>query len=228
MLEKHERAIRPTLAGIVLICFLLPFLKITCAGQSIASVSGVDLVMGKKLDASSMFGEQGGFSNQSSQQSSDNMPFVITNPETGETLNTTNDNIASTQPSDDFGSDTGTGNIDPNPIAMVALACAVVALFASFGPTRKGMLTSTICAGLTAVLLFVLKSTLMSEMPSEMMGVLEVNWVHGFWVALCGSAVLAGITGKVMSGTSPNSRPKQRVVIQSYSTESTPSTPIKH
>ena len=234
MLEQHERAIRPTLAGIALICFLLPFLKITCAGQQIASVSGVDLVTGTKLEKPDMFGGQGGlsssdgFSSQSSQQSTGSMPYVMTDSETGETLSTGNQTYSTTEP-EEFGSSSGSGDgkIDANPIAMGALACAIVALFASFGATRKGMMTSAICAGLTAVLLFVLKSTLMSEMPSEMMGVLEVNWVEGFWVALCASGVLAVITAKVMPGDSSNSRPRPRVVIQTYGTDTKPTHPVQ-
>jgi hypothetical protein len=156
------------------------------------------------------------------------MPYVITDSKTGETLSTGDQSYATTEP-DGFssGSGSGDGTIDANPIAMGALACAIMALFASFGASRKGMMVSAICGGLTAVLLFVLKSTLMGEMPSEMMGVLEIKWVEGFWVALCASGLLAVITAKVMPGNSSSSRPRPRVVIQTYSTDTKPTHPVQ-
>ncbi len=43
----------PAMFGVVLICFLLPFLKLGCAEQELATYTGVELMIGTRLDTNS-------------------------------------------------------------------------------------------------------------------------------------------------------------------------------
>jgi len=46
------RAISPALFAIVLICFLFPFVDISCSGDQVASFDGLDLIFGKTVQGS--------------------------------------------------------------------------------------------------------------------------------------------------------------------------------
>ena len=59
-MQENQRTIRPAIAVIVLICFFMPFVKISCGGQPIASITGLDLAIGKKIDTPSALGGSAG------------------------------------------------------------------------------------------------------------------------------------------------------------------------
>lgn len=45
------KAISPALFGVILVCFLLPWVNLTCAGQTYATLTGFDLVTGTTVKA---------------------------------------------------------------------------------------------------------------------------------------------------------------------------------
>ncbi|MGI6434905.1 MAG: zinc-ribbon domain-containing protein [Syntrophomonadaceae bacterium] len=49
-MESSNRIISPALFGIILICFLLPFMSVSCGGHEIGQVSGIELAFGTDLE----------------------------------------------------------------------------------------------------------------------------------------------------------------------------------
>lgn len=226
-MQENQRTIRPALAVIVLICFFMPFVKISCGGQPIASITGLDLAIGKKIETPGPFGEAGG--NIANNYKSDNTG--VNQPSSDDQLQFNNpadstQQFASTDAGNPFGTGNGDAKIQPQPLAAIALGLAVIALLAALGSSRRGMIVSAATAAITAVLLFILKSNMSSDIPSNMMGVLAFEWTWSYWVALIGSAVLAAFTAKLLSQKDTTRQPP-RLVINSYS-EQKPVGPIQH
>lgn len=49
----------PAIFIIILICFFLPFINITCQGEKVATLTGIQLVTGTTIEQPSMFGAKG-------------------------------------------------------------------------------------------------------------------------------------------------------------------------
>jgi hypothetical protein len=226
-MQENQRTIRPALAVIVLICFFMPFVKISCGGQPIASITGLDLAIGKKIEPPNPFGEAG--NSTANNYRSDNSGFNPPSSDDQLQFNNPSDStqqFASTDNDNPFGSGNGDAKIQPQPVAAVALSLAVIALLAAMSASRRSMIISAATAAVTAVLLFILKSNMSSDIPSNMMGVLAFEWTWSYWVAVIGSAVLAGFTAKLLSQKNTG-RQAPRLVIKSYS-EQKPVGPIQH
>jgi len=55
-MEKIIKKLSPATFGIALICFLLPWVRISCQGERVASFSGIQLVTGTAIEEPQMFG----------------------------------------------------------------------------------------------------------------------------------------------------------------------------
>lgn len=227
-MQENQRMIRPAIGVIVLICFLMPFIKISCAGQPIASISGLDLAIGKKIETPNPFGENAGassFSNNyqtdqsgNNNQSDDQLQFNNQSDSTQQ--------FASTNESNPF-MPTGSSDakIEPQPVAAIALGLAVIALIGALGESRRSMQFSAAAAAITAVLLVVLKANFNADVPAEMTEMLGFEWTWSFWTAMIASAVLALFSVKLLS-EKKEFRTPPRLVIQTYS-DMPPSAPIQ-
>jgi hypothetical protein len=51
-----KKKISPILFGVTLVCFLFPFVTVSCGGQKMASFSGAQLATGTSVDEPQMFG----------------------------------------------------------------------------------------------------------------------------------------------------------------------------
>ncbi|MDY0081793.1 MAG: hypothetical protein RBR74_01290 [Ignavibacteriaceae bacterium] len=47
----------PGFYGVIILCFFLPFVNLTCSGQKIMSLSGFQLITGTEINASGMLGD---------------------------------------------------------------------------------------------------------------------------------------------------------------------------
>ena len=47
----------PGFYGVIILCFFMPFVNLTCSGQKIKSLSGFQLITGTEVKANEMFGE---------------------------------------------------------------------------------------------------------------------------------------------------------------------------
>lgn len=225
-MQENQRMIRPGLAVFVLICFLMPFIKISCAGQPIASITGVDLAFGKKIDMPNPFGDnagKSGFSNNyqsgNSNQSQDQLQFNNQSDSSQQFASTNQDNPFMPSGKSD-------PKVESQPVAAIALGLAIVALIGALGASRRSMQLSAAAAAITAVLLFVMKSNFNANIPSEMTEMLGIEWTWSFWAALFTSAVLTLFTVKSMSGNK-DTHHRPRLVIQTYS-DMPPSAPTRH
>jgi len=59
MFVTYARTYSPATFGLVLICFLLPFAHVSCSGQRVATLSGIQLVVGTKLSEADMSEDMG-------------------------------------------------------------------------------------------------------------------------------------------------------------------------
>lgn len=48
----------PALYGAVIICFLLPFITVSCSGRKVMTLTGIQLVTGASMGRQNMFGEE--------------------------------------------------------------------------------------------------------------------------------------------------------------------------
>lgn len=60
-----RRVISPALFGIIIICFFLPWVNVSCQNYKIASISGIQFVTGTSLEEPQMFKQQFGAQNMS-------------------------------------------------------------------------------------------------------------------------------------------------------------------
>ncbi len=49
-MKESDKFISPVLFLLAVLCFFLPFVSFTCQGQSIATISGMDLITGTKIE----------------------------------------------------------------------------------------------------------------------------------------------------------------------------------
>ena len=80
---------------------------------------------------------------------------------------------------------------DPNPFAAVALLCAAAGIGLTF-LGRKLAIAPAIAGGAGAVSLFMVKATMDSEIQRQGMGVIQVAFENGYWLALALLAAAAG------------------------------------
>ena len=56
-MKRKVKKISPALFGIIIICFFMPFIEVTCSGQKAMSITGIQMVTGTSIQQPSMFGE---------------------------------------------------------------------------------------------------------------------------------------------------------------------------
>jgi hypothetical protein len=229
-MQEHERMIRPALGAIVLICFFMPFLKISCGNQPIASITGVDLALGKTVEPPNFFGDDAGAPGFGGESWADQSGGLDQSDGSGEfqfgfgDSTVSFDQSASTDPANPF-ADTGGDEmkIESEPSAAAALILAIIALLGAFGASHRAMQISAVASGITAALLLVIKANVGGDMPPEMMGIITLEWSTGFWGAVVASVALAIFTASLLSRDS-SQRQRPRLVIQSqYDKQSTES-----
>jgi hypothetical protein len=58
----------PAAFAIIIICFFLPFVNLTCSGQTVMSLTGIQLITGAEYKPQGMFNQEEMFDNQPEQQ----------------------------------------------------------------------------------------------------------------------------------------------------------------
>jgi hypothetical protein len=149
--------ISPAFFIIVVISFLLPFVRITCDGQEMAKMTGLDLATGAEVKVPGMEEEAG-------------------EAEEGE---------VTIKPSDR----------EPEPLAIAALACAIVGIVLGIATAKKAPILPGIMGIVGIVMLVLLRFSLegdMGEMPTEEgMSGPQIEYMYGYWLAIAGFALAA-------------------------------------
>jgi hypothetical protein len=163
---ETARRFSPALFGIIAICFLLPFVAITCSGTEMFQLQGLDLVTGTELgqdDLSSEFRD--GF-----QQLEDGFGGVVTEEDSGD-----NDKIPA------------------EPAAIVALALAIIGLVVGFAVKGdRGPLLSALIGILGVLALIALRMMFKvepepgasAEEVQQVESLIGYDWGIGWWIAL--------------------------------------------
>lgn len=158
----RARRFSPALFGIVAICFFLPFVALTCAGQELFDVRGIDLVTGTEITEEDLSGDVRDTLGQ----------FEDLGSET--TTETTDEG----------------DKLDPQLWAIVALVVAVAGLIVGFALRDKnGPKLSAIFGIVGAVSLILLRVTFDVEGEADTgqeIGSIDVgyDWRLGWWLAL--------------------------------------------
>ncbi len=227
-MHEHERKLRPAIAAIVFVCFFMPFLKVSCGGQPILSVTGFDLATGKDVQPTDPFAslKNAGFQPDPSGRTNaipDSVwaktPMaqyggVDQSNQPGSTVD-----FAPTDPysePDPFGQMQGMdGDVKAEPVAAGAMGLAAIALVASLATGRFPKIIVTVAASVCAVCLFILKSKSTGDIPPEAAAILAVEWTTAFWVSCIGSLALAAYTFHLLTQRDSD-RERPKLVIQAY------------
>ena len=57
-MNNSTNKLPPILFGIIILCFLLPFVNVSCSGQKVMSITGVQMLTGTTFQEPSLFGEK--------------------------------------------------------------------------------------------------------------------------------------------------------------------------
>ena len=126
----------PAAFGAALLCFFLPFLTVTCQGQEVATLTGVQLVTGTDIQQQTPLGP--------SQKQ----------------------------------------HVDNEPLALVAVLCAVAGAGIGFLRDRRAGIASAVAGIAGAVSLWMMKSKFEERILSQGNRALAVEFGNGFYLAL--------------------------------------------
>jgi hypothetical protein len=121
---------------LAIILFLLPWVSLSCAGTTMTSASGLDMITGKHYETSSAFGS----------------------------------------PSDN--------EMDSQPLAIAALAVAVIGIILSLVNWKRAFILRVGLGIAGVVLLIALKLKLDKEVTQEGQGMLQINYLFGYWMTM--------------------------------------------
>jgi hypothetical protein len=163
----QTRRFSPGFFGLIALCFLLPFLSITCTGTPIATLKGLDFVTGaevkidEELQESFDLGE--GFE-------------VGATPSPGEIEDDVTEDVQVEGAEDD--------RVDPNLFAIVALAAAVIGIVLTLVLKRRGRdLAAVILASLVLLSLLVFRFDTSGDAEGGE-GVVALEYRYGWWLAV--------------------------------------------
>lgn len=167
-MDQKARFATPAGFGIALICFVLPFATLSCQGREVATLSGLDLAFGATLDASAL-----------PMSPSDASAFEEKSKEEQEAAMLKVMGSAQAQA------------IGWNPWAIAAALAAAAGLGAALLGGRSAGAVPAAIGGLGALLLFLAKSRVESQVSGPTMGMGQVSWNAGFWLCLAAFAATA-------------------------------------
>jgi hypothetical protein len=164
----NARKFSPAAFGLALLCFLLPFVHISCAGEKVIGFTGVQLVLGTEVSSADV---------DASVRQSMGMDMG-----TGSGLSQALQGSSRQK-------------VGPELWAIAAFLAAAVGLGVSFIKDKRRWLGGTIASGIGAVALLVLKLKIDHDIAREGEGLLEAQYAIGYCLALLvfvGAAALHG------------------------------------
>jgi hypothetical protein len=158
MYEKL-RPVSPALYATVLLCFFLPFTHVSCSGERVATLTGVQLVTGTTI----------GQPNTSRKNNSIGIERVGRGPF---------DQSAMLE-------NHGDGDTVPAEPLAIAVACAALAGFVlGFWKTKARFLAGALPGVVGVVMLLLLKAKIDNEVLKQGEGAIQVQYASGFWLVL--------------------------------------------
>jgi len=99
-----------------------------------------------------------------------------------------------------YGENPETAKIDPEPLAIATLLCAIIGLLFSFIKKSKSAILPALSAGIGTITMLLLKTKIDNEAMREGGGMLEVEYLFGFWAILLLLIVAVGLNIYVFAG----------------------------
>ena len=162
---QSAKKFSPVIFVFVIICFFLPFVNFSCGGQKIASFTGIQLVIGAKVNQPpSMFGESTDMSRSFGMETS--------RPKTSKQ-----------------------GEKAQDSLIIAAFIIAIAGLALSFLKGKNSSIVPAILgvAGIIVLLIFKIKTD--NEILREGGGAIQVEYVIGFWLTFLAFVLAALFNG---------------------------------
>ena len=157
----------PVIFVFVLICFFLPFVNFSCGGQKIASFTGIQLVIGAKVNQPpGMFGESTGMPRLFGMETS--------KPKTVKQVEKVQD-----------------------PLIIAAFIIAIAGFALSFLKGKNSSIVPAILGVAGIIILLVFTSKTDSDILKEGGGSIQVEYVIGFWLTFLAFVLAALFSGFV-------------------------------
>ncbi len=132
----------PAFYGVIILLFFLPFVNLSCSGQTIMSLSGFQLITGSEYKADSMFGQS-------------------TEGEVKENK-----------------------EIESQPLALLALLAAVIALAVSFVKKRITAILNIVISICGGIFLLLLKFNLDSDAELNGQNIIQLEYQFAYWFSI--------------------------------------------
>lgn len=188
------RSYSPGLFGVIILCFLLPFVSLTCAGQRLFTLNGLDLVTGttvtideevrESLDPFGGAGDAGSIFDEPGASPDVDLPL---------------------------GSEEEEEKVDANLFAIVALVAAGAGLaLVLMTRDRRRNLAGAIAALVAFISLLILKFDVEGDAGGGADEIAGFEWRFGYWIAFLLSLALATVHGLALrSPPAPDNPPPQ-------------------
>jgi tetratricopeptide (TPR) repeat protein len=169
MLTSCAKTFSPATFGLTLLCFFLPFVHVSCQGERVTTLKGINFVIGKKLSTADLKlprGFQDPFASTGMK-----LPPELRNPSRGQ------------------------DKVDPELWAVAAFLAAVGGLAVSFVKDKRGWIGGTIAGSAGVVMLLLLKMKIDNDLVREGQGLLQAQYALGYYLAVLvflGAAALHG------------------------------------
>ena len=136
-----NRSFRPGSFLATALCFLLPFVVISCPGGQTRTMSGLQLATGTTIEVAQTFGPP------------------------------------------------KTQRISPEPLALVALACAIAGIFVGLSISGGGRTASIVIAVVGGLSLLALQMKIAGDVRSQGGGLVSLQFSTGYWAGLLGFVI---------------------------------------
>ena len=158
--EHQTRRFSPGFFGVIALCFLLPFVSITCTGSRIVTITGLDFVTGAKVEIDKEFQESLDFGEEF---------------DTGDAQDAAGD-VDIEGAEDD--------RVERNMFAIAALGAAILGLVLTLVLKRRGRdLAAAILAGIVLLGLLIFRFDTSNDAAGGE-GIVAVEYRFGWWVAV--------------------------------------------
>lgn len=167
--------ISPSIFALIIICFFLPFTTVSCQSTNIATLSGFQVAVGADIDQTaglaSGLSSMGGMEGLQALSQEGTRTTRMSRPKSKQQ------------------------KIQGSPIAGIILATACAGITISFVSLRQKALIEAAIAGIGAVMMFVLKLTIDSEVNKQGQGLFQVDYEIGYWLTLIFFVGAIGVNG---------------------------------
>jgi hypothetical protein len=174
-MQNSLKKFSPAAFAVAVVCFILPWVNLSCEGQRVATFTGLQLVTGTAVQQQDMFSQR---LNQTRAQE------LQRKVQHGEMTQEQADRQAN-EPS----------RVGSEPLAVAVLLSTVLGLALSFLRGGKSAIIPAVVGLAASILLLLLKSKIATDAIDQSEGMVHAEFAIGFWVVLILSLGAAALNG---------------------------------